>query len=88
MVTLPPENLAGPIPARPGAPDTGLIVTPGQSLWSIAVSTLTGHLGTTPSSREVDRYWREVVRVNLPALRSGNADLIHPGEVVLLPERP
>lgn len=42
-------------------------------------------LGRTPSIEEVSTYWRNLVAANLAEIRSGNADLIYPGEVVALP---
>jgi hypothetical protein len=34
---------------------------------------------------EVTRYWLRVVEANRPNLRSGDPDLIYPGEIVILP---
>ena len=88
LAKLPPQHLAEAPAALHGTPDDTRVVSPGESLWSIAATTLTSHLGTAPMPGEIDPFWREIVRLNLPNLRSGNADLIHPGEVVMMPDRP
>ena len=36
----------------------------------------------------VARYWRDVIRVNRPTLRSGDPSLIFPGEMITLPPAP
>lgn len=57
------------------------VVTPGESLWSIAAAEMArrGH------GDAVGGYWRKVVAVNEPHLRSGDPDLIYPGEEIILP---
>lgn len=62
-------------------PDT-VVVRKGDHLWKIAERHLTEKASSTP----VAPYWREVVSHNEPHLRSGDPDLIYPGEVVELPE--
>lgn len=90
-VILPPgievrEQLAGSGPVS--APDTGtptpdaVTVRSGDNLWTISRRHLVD-LG-----EDLDRlpaYWAKVVGVNRGLLRSGNPDLIYPGETVLLP---
>jgi hypothetical protein len=62
------------------------VVVPGDSLWSIAAAHLAAVAGRVePSDAEITRYWVEVCAVNRARLRSGNLDLIFPGEVVDLP---
>lgn len=58
-----------------------VIVEKGDHLWKISAE----RLGPDASNRQIDPYWREVVEVNTPGLRSGDPDLIYPGEVVELP---
>lgn len=62
-----------------------VVVVKGDHLWKISSRWLEGELGRSPSNGEISPYWREVIDVNLPQLRSGNPDLIYPGEVVTLP---
>ena len=40
----------------------------------------------TDPNAEVARHWRQVIEVNLERLRSGDPDLIYPGEVFDLPD--
>ena len=59
------------------------VVRRGDSLWSIAEAHLKLSAPGTPTS--VVDYWKRVVAANGAVLRSGNPDLIFPGEVVTLP---
>lgn len=63
-----------------GAEPDSVVVAKGDHLWKISAR----HLGTDTDD-EIAPYWREVVEVNAPQLRSGDPDLIFPGEVVELP---
>jgi nucleoid-associated protein YgaU len=59
----------------------------GDNLWAIAA----GHLadnGVIRSNGQIAPYWRELVQDNRASLRSGNPDLIFPGESVVLPPTP
>jgi hypothetical protein len=38
-----------------------------------------------PSTRQVTDYWERVKRVNRGHLRSGDPDVIYPGEEIILP---
>lgn len=62
-----------------------VIVQRGDHLWKISA----GHLGVvyarTPSSAEIAPYWRATIDANRSSLRSGNPDLIYPGEEIELP---
>jgi nucleoid-associated protein YgaU len=63
-------------------------VAPGESLWSIARAHLargTGRDQAQLGNREVAVYWVRLVAANRARLRSGNPDLIFPGEYVRLP---
>jgi len=52
-------------------------------MWGIAENRVrTADAGATTA--DVAEYWHEVVRMN-PDLPSGDPDLIHPGEQVVLP---
>lgn len=57
---------------------TTVVVEKGDHLWKISAR----HLGREAA---IAPYWRRVVEVNTPHLRSGDPDLIYPGEVVELP---
>jgi nucleoid-associated protein YgaU len=62
-----------------------VVVKPGDHLWKISAYRLTGELGRDASDGEVWPYWRAVIETNVSRLRSGDPDLIYPGEVVELP---
>ena len=60
----------------------------GEHLWSIAagqVATVIGKPLADLSPAEVAPYWLGVVELNRHRLRSGNPNLVYPGEVVELP---
>ena len=64
----------------PGTESDTVVVAKGDHLWKLSAR----HL-KTDANHEIAPYWREVIEVNTPHLRSGDPDLIHPGEVVELP---
>jgi nucleoid-associated protein YgaU len=57
----------------------------GDHLWSISKGRMETVLRAAVEDAEVAPYWRRVVEMNRPRLRSGDPDLIFPGETVLLP---
>jgi nucleoid-associated protein YgaU len=63
-------------------------VARGDNLWAIARAHLaqarSGGSGE-PTNREVADYWIRVVEENRDRLRSGDPDLIYPGEEITLP---
>lgn len=63
-----------------------MTVQPGDSLWSIAETRLTVALGRSPDDHETAPYWRRLIEDNMSKLRSGNPDLIFPGEQLDLPD--
>ena len=86
VVPVVPPAPAAPLPA-PAAGATHTVAT-GEHLWSIAagqVATATGKPPAGLSPAEIAPYWRRVVELNLHRLRSGNPNLVYPGEVVELP---
>lgn len=60
-------------------------VVDGDNLWEIARATLVRQLGSEPLSLQIAPYWRELVFVNRNSIRSGDPNLIYPGEVFQLP---
>jgi nucleoid-associated protein YgaU len=63
-------------------------VAPGDNLWTIArdrLAEVTGRPAAELGEREVARYWLQVVDANRATLRSGDPDLIFPGETIKLP---
>ena len=59
-----------------------VVVEPGDHLWKISARQLQG----LESDAAIAPYWRNVIAQNLPDLRSGDPNLIYPGEVVTMPE--
>ena len=73
---------------RAAAPAMSVVVAPGDSLWAIAAA----HLAATTSrpraaisDTEIARYWVAVCDANRARVRSGNLNLIYPGELIVLP---
>lgn len=59
------------------------LVVPGESLWSIAEDAIP--LETSERPAAIDAYWRALLELNTSTLRSGDPNLIYPGEVIRLP---
>lgn len=81
-VGYPPVNITG---VDPNGASASVIVVLGDHLWKIAKTHLTELEGKSPANSEVTPYWRDVISTNRAGLRSGNPDLIYPGELVQLP---
>lgn len=81
------ESPASPLASSISTAADTHVVADGESLWSIAATTLAAahRRGDTEA---VARYWVEVVARNRPHLRSGNPNLIFPGEAIALPPLP
>jgi hypothetical protein len=63
-------------------------VVEGDNLWTIArdhLAKVTRRRAGDLSEREIARYWLDVVDANRAALRSGDPDVIFPGETIKLP---
>lgn len=83
--TPPPDTV--PVEEDPaGTGDDGThVVATGENLWTIARGAVAGAGNPAPHDREVHAYWVRLIAENLPSLRSGDPDLVHPGEVLQLP---
>lgn len=66
------------------APEMLYVVTEGDSLWSIAETTVESIDPNASGSRVAD-YWRRLIEANISALQSGDPNVIFPGEVLALP---
>jgi nucleoid-associated protein YgaU len=82
-----------PSPQAPSVPTAGVASTPdtwtavpGDSFWSIAEEVLAERIGRPPTDPELEPFWRTVIDANRDRLVSGDADLIFPGQVFVLPE--
>jgi hypothetical protein len=71
--TPPPPPPTAPPPAP--APRGTHRISPGEHLWSIAAT----------YAADVAPYWRRLVALNRPHLRSGDPNLVYPGETIELP---
>jgi hypothetical protein len=60
-------------------------VRPGDHMWQLAEERLVRVLGRAVTDSEVAPYWLQVVGTNQANIRSGDPDLIFPGEVLVLP---
>ena len=60
-------------------------VVEGDHLWKISKRHLEGHMQRRPANSEISPYSRAVIDENMENLRSGDPDLIYPGEVIELP---
>jgi len=74
-----------PIALESNGPAT-VVVEKGDHLWSISADHLQERLTHPPSASEITPYWRDVIDANRDQLRSGDPDLIYPGETVVLPD--
>jgi hypothetical protein len=66
-----------------------VVVVPGDDFWVLATARAAADLGRDPASltaAEVAPYWQRVCDANRDRIRSGDVDLIYPGEVVTLPD--
>ena len=88
-----PLPAATPVPAPlpttlPSADATSYTVVEGDSFWAIAarhLAQVTARDRTTLRNDEIARYWVKVCDANRSTIRSGDVNLIYPGEVVQLP---
>lgn len=85
----PGERIHPPAP-DPAVPDATaahtVTVSRGDHMWGLAEA----HLGRVTKredlgEHEIARYWVRVIRENRSRIRSGNPDLIYPGETLVLP---
>lgn len=65
--------------------ETAYTVVSGDNFWKIAKNQVRNGLGREPSNAEVANYWVKLIDANRATIRSGDPDLIFPGEVFQLP---
>jgi len=68
--------------------DTDVVVAPGDSLWELAAEHLaraTGRPRAVVADVEIAPYWARVCDGNRDSLRSGDPNLVFPGERVTMP---
>jgi hypothetical protein len=82
---VPPAPAAPPPASQSGATYT---VTTGEHLWSIAAARVAASSSLAAddlSPADIAPYWLRVVETNRAGLRSGNPNLVYPGETIELP---
>lgn len=67
---------------------SAISVEPGDNLWTIAEDELAERVGHDPAPPETRPFWQRTIDLNRPTLRSGDPDLIYPGEQIELPSDP
>jgi hypothetical protein len=79
-------------PPRSVVPDSvvpdSVLVAPGDNLWDLSAGALaraTGRERAALTDEEIAAYWRVVCDTNRDLVRSGDVNLVYPGEVVTLP---
>lgn len=82
----PDEGTMQPVGGPEAPPDDERIhlVVPGDNLWRIACRQIRDAVDD-PSLDQVTTYWLHLIERNIDGLRSGDADLIYPGETIHLP---
>ena len=84
-----PSGEGSLLPIRTPASNTyasSVVVSKGDHLWKISATYLEAVLNRTVETSEISPYWRLVIAVNAGTLKSGDPNLIYPGEVVVLPK--
>lgn len=83
-----PASVAPPV-AESAHHDSEHVVESGEHFWEIAEDTLAEGWDRTPTDQETASYWRELIEDNRDRLAPpGDPDLIHPGQVFVLPDIP
>ncbi len=60
-------------------------VVPGDNLWDVAAHRLEAAGNGGPTTAEITTYWQRLVEANQASLRSGDPNLIFPGEILTIP---
>jgi nucleoid-associated protein YgaU len=90
ILYLPIEPASAPVQVAPATSRSAVetehvVVMPGDNMWLLAERRLRNMLGREAADHEVAPYWLAVIGANKDRIRSGDPDLIFPGEVLVLP---
>jgi hypothetical protein len=88
--TTAPTTAPPPVAPTMAGPLT-VVVEPGDNLWEVAarhLAVVSGRTRSGVSDAEIAPYWVLVCDANTSSLRSGDVNLIFPGETVTLPPVP
>jgi hypothetical protein len=65
--------------------ETRVVVVSGDNLWKLAEERMEAVLGRAPTDADTSPYWVRVVEANRQRIRSGDPNLIFPGEEIVMP---
>jgi hypothetical protein len=81
-----PDSEMEPPVAAAGGPGRTVRVLAGDHLWGLAEADVEGHLGGEATEAQVLAHWTRVVEANRDRLIvPANPDLLHPGQIIVLP---
>jgi hypothetical protein len=80
----PAPPVAATAPAPQAAPEDWL-VSPGESFWEFAEQQLATHWSRPPTDAEIVPYWHTLIEANRSRLRTGDPNLIFPGQRFVVP---
>jgi hypothetical protein len=87
-VAVPTSTPTPPPPVAPPAAAPVVVVAPGDNLWELTarrIAATTGRAREAVSDHEIAPIWVALCDLNRATLRSGDPDLVFPGEVVVFP---
>jgi len=91
-ISDPGDGVEEPVPPEPridGSMPHTVSVRRGDHLWSLSEHHLQRAWNRSSlDDHEIARYWVQVIEANQATIRSGDPDLIYPGEVITLPTVP
>lgn len=81
-----PIEAAQPVATATSVEAIEVRVRPGDNMWLLAERRLREIRGRAVTDADIAPYWLAVIAANHSRIRSGDPDLIFPGEVLLMPE--
>lgn len=82
---VPSTSTETPAPTEAAPTSSQYTVVSGDNFWDIASKQLSNKLGRAANNQEITNYWMQLVEANKGNIKSGNPNLIFPGEVINLP---